>query len=81
MKDLAIALALTLLAQAMIALTSSTLPVLAPVAQADVGVAASSIGIFSALIYAAAALSALFGGTLIARCGAVRSVSASTDCY
>ena len=72
MKDLAVALALTLLAQATIALTASTLAVLAPVAQADVGVAASSIGIFSALIYATAALSALFGGTLIARRGAVR---------
>lgn len=72
MKDLALALALTLLAQSTISLTASTLAVLAPVAQADVGVAASSIGIFSALIYATAALSALFGGTLIARRGAVR---------
>lgn len=72
MKDLALALALTLLAQSTISLTASTLAVLAPVAQADVGVAASSIGIFSALIYATAALSALFGGTLIARHGAVR---------
>ena len=71
MKDLAIALALTLLAQAAIALTASTLAVLAPVAPADVGVAASAIGIFAALIYATATLSALFGGTLIARCGAI----------
>jgi MFS family permease len=72
MKDLVIALALMVLAQAMISMAVFTPAVLAPVAQADVGVAASSIGIFTALIYATAALSAPLGGTFIARRGAVR---------
>ena len=72
MKDLVVVLALTLLAQAMISMMALTPAVLAPVAQADVGVAASSIGIFTALVYAAAMLSAPLGGTFIARRGAVR---------
>ncbi len=43
MRDLAIALALTLLAQATIALTATTLAVLAPVAQADVAFSAAMV--------------------------------------
>jgi len=72
MKDLIVAVALTLLVQAMISMTVVAPAVLAPVAQADVGVAARSIGIFAAVIYAAAALSAPLGGSLVARHGAVR---------
>ena len=72
MKDLVVALTLTLLVQALVSATVYTVAVLAPVAQADVGVAASSIGIFTALVYAVAALSAPLGGTIIARHGALR---------
>lgn len=72
MKDLVVVLALTLLAQAMISMTAFTPAVLAPVAQADIGVAASSIGIFTALIYATASISAPLSGIFIARRGAVR---------
>ena len=72
MRDLAVALALTLAVQAMVSMTVVAPAVLAPVTQADVGLAASSIGIFTALIYVTAMLSAPLGGTFIARCGAVR---------
>lgn len=72
MKDLVVALALTLLVQALVSAAVYTVAVLAPVAQSDVGVTASSIGIFTALVYAVAALSAPLGGTYIARHGALR---------
>ena len=72
MKDLIVALALTLVVQAMISMAAFTPAILAPVAQADIGVTASSIGIFTALIYIVASLSAPVGGTFIARHGAVR---------
>ncbi len=72
MKELGVALALTLLVQALVSATVYAPAVLAPVAQGDAGVAASSIGIFIALIYGVAALSAPLGGTLIARHGALR---------
>jgi len=75
MKDLVVALTLTLLVQALVSATVYTVAVLAPVAQADVGVAASSIGIFTALVYAVAAL-------LAARSlrGTAPFASASTVC-
>lgn len=72
MKDLVIALALTVLVQALVSMAMFTPAVLAPVAQADAGVAASSIGIFTALVYALAAVSAPLGGSFVARRGAVR---------
>ena len=72
MRDLAIALALTLAVQAMISTSVVAPAVLAPVAQSDVGLAASSIGIFTALIYVTAMFSAPLGGTLVARYGAIR---------
>lgn len=72
MKELVVALALTLLVQALVSMAVYTVAVLAPVAQGDVGVAASSIGIFTAMIYAVAALSAPLGGSYIARHGALR---------
>jgi MFS family permease len=72
MKDLVVALTLTLLVQALVSATVYAPAVLAPVAQGDAGVAASSIGIFTALIYGVAALSAPLGGTFIARHGALR---------
>lgn len=72
MKELAFALTLTVLVQALVSATVYAPAILAPAAQSDTGVAASSIGIFIALIYAMAALSAPVGGTFIARHGALR---------
>src|SRR5258706_2854508 len=72
MKELAFALTLTVLVQALVSATVYAPAILAPAAQSDTGVSASSIGIFTALIYTMAALSAPVGGTFIARHGALR---------
>lgn len=47
-------------------------PVLAALAEADIGVPASAVGIFTAIVYFAAASSSLLSGMLIARLGPVR---------
>ncbi|HEV2008718.1 MAG TPA: MFS transporter, partial [Burkholderiales bacterium] len=72
MRELAFALTLTVLVQALVSATVYAPAILAPAAQSDTGIAASSIGIFTAMIYAMAALSAPVGGTFIARHGALR---------
>lgn len=72
MRELAFALTLTVLVQALVSATVYAPAILAPAAQSDTGLAASSIGIFTAMIYAMAALSAPVGGTFIARHGALR---------
>ncbi len=72
MKELAVALGLTLVVQAMVSAAVFAPAVLAPAVQADAGVAASAIGIFTAIIYGTAAFAAPLGGTFIARFGAVR---------
>lgn len=58
--------------QVLCALVIYVPPVLAPVAQADVGVPASAVGVVTSLIFAAATLAALLSGTTIARHGALR---------
>src|SRR5438045_2539443 len=72
MKDLAVALAVTLLVQSTVSLAVFTPAILTPTAHRDIGVAASSIGIFTALMYTLATLSAPMGGSFISRLGAVR---------
>lgn len=72
MKALVVALLATLAVQASMAMAVFTPAILVPSAHGDIGVAASAIGIFTALIYALASLSALIGGTFVARFGAVR---------
>src|ERR1035437_1913014 len=72
MKELVVALALTVLVQAVLSLTVYSPAVLAPVAQADIGIAASSIGIFTALIYGMATWCAPWGSTFVARQGPIR---------
>src|SRR3954469_7777557 len=46
--------------------------VLAPAAQADVGVGASTVGIFVSIVFAAAAFAAPLGGGQVVRYGPVR---------
>ena len=65
-------LAVTLAVQILAAVVLYVPPVLAPVAQAEVGVRASSVGIVTALIFAAATFAALRSGPAIARRGALR---------
>ena len=72
MRDLVVALIATLAVQTFASFSVFTPPILAPMAQTDVGVAASAIGIFTSCIYFLATLSAPIGGTFVARHGPVR---------
>ena len=66
------ALAATMLAQAMVAMAVSTIPVLAPALAETFGVSARWIGFYSSLAFAGGIVSALIGGALARRIGAVR---------
>lgn len=72
MKALIIALLATLASQSLSSVAVFTPAVLAPAASGDIGIAATAIGVFSAIIYLLASLSAPIGGTYVARYGAVR---------
>ncbi len=72
MKDLIVATTLTMLVQALVSMTVFTTAVLAPAAHAEIGVPANAIGVFTALIYFAAAYVAPLGGALVARHGPLR---------
>jgi MFS family permease len=65
-------LAVTLAIQVLAALVLYVPPVLAPAAQAEVGVRAAAVGVVTALIFAAATFAALRSGPAIARHGALR---------
>ena len=65
-------LLVTLAVQIQASLVVFTPPILAPVAQVDVGVSAASVGLVTALIYLSSVPSALFSGVLISRLGAIR---------
>jgi len=70
-------LAVTLAVQVLTAVVLYVPPVLAPAAQADVGVRASSVGIVTALIFVSATFAALKSGPAIARHGALRMSQSS----
>jgi MFS family permease len=59
--------------QVMIAFTSQTGPVVAPVAAKDLGVEAHLVGYYVAVAYACAATAGLVSGNFIARYGAIRT--------
>ena len=71
-RALVVAVAITTLVQALVSVAVFAPPLLAPVAQADFGVSASTIGIVITLMYVAASLSAPYGGPLVARHGPLR---------
>jgi len=71
-RELVIALTLATLAQTLISMAVYAPAVLAPAAQAEIGVTANSIGIFTALIFVAAAFAAPLGGASVVRKGPVR---------
>lgn len=73
MKGVAWPLTITMAIQAMVSLVVYTPPVLAPVAQAEIGLPASAVGIVTALIYLAATFTAFSSGNLINRFGAMRA--------
>jgi len=72
MRALILPTAMTTLVQALVSLMIFTPAVLAPAAQSAVGIPASAIGIYTALIYIAATLSAPLSGAVIARRGPLR---------
>lgn len=72
MKGTVLPLVVTLAIQAFVSMTSATVPVFAPVAAADIGVAVNCVGIFVALIYVGGMLSSLVSGDIILRYGALR---------
>ena len=65
-----------LLLQTLSTMMFLTVPVLAPVLAAELGIAASTIGIYSALVFAAAMFVSMAVGTLILRYGAIRTAQA-----
>jgi len=73
MNGVAVSVVLTLAIQSMVSMAVFTPPVLAPVAAMDLGLAASSAGISTALIYGAAAFAAPASGSFIARLGPMRT--------
>ena len=66
-------LIVTMAIQALVSLVVYTPPVLAPVAQSEIGLPASAVGIVTALIYLAATFTAFSAGNLINRFGAMRA--------
>jgi len=72
MTSFLLALIITLAVQVQASLVVFTPPILAPVAQYDVGVSAAAVGLVTALIYASSVPAALFSGRIIAQFGAIR---------
>jgi MFS family permease len=67
-----VSLVITLAIQVLASMAVLTIPVLAPEAAATTGVPAALVGVFMALVYAAAMLSSLASGNLVTRYGAIR---------
>jgi MFS family permease len=65
-------LAITLAVQAMVSMALLTLPVMAPVVAAALGVSAALVGVYVALVYAGAMAASLAAGAAVARFGAIR---------
>ena len=72
MRAVAIPLATTLAVQALVSMAALTAPVLAPEAASALGIPATLVGVFVALIYVGAMLSSLASGNLVVRYGAIR---------
>ncbi len=73
MNGIVLSVVLTLLIQAMVSMAVFTPPVLAPVAASALGLANSSAGLSTAIIYFGAALAALVSAGFIARLGPLRT--------
>jgi len=73
MKGVVWPLIVTMAIQALVSLVVYTPPVLAPVAQSEIGVPARAVGIVTALIYLAAMFTAFSAGNIINRFGAMRA--------
>ena len=65
-------LAVTLAIQALVSMAVITVPVLAPALGAALSVSPTLVGVYIAMVYAAAMLASLSGGAVVARYGAIR---------
>lgn len=65
-------LAVTLAIQALVSMAVITVPVLAPALAAELSVSPALVGVYIALVYAAAMLASLAGGAMVSRFGAIR---------
>lgn len=65
-------LVVTLTIQAMVSMVAVTVPVLAPSAAPDIGISATSVGLFVSLIYIGSMLSSLWSSNYIVRFGPLR---------
>ncbi|HLR12882.1 MAG TPA: MFS transporter [Burkholderiaceae bacterium] len=67
-----LALSITLVIQALTSLAVLTAPILAPAASPDIGLPATQVGTFVALVYGASMVASLSSGDFVARYGALR---------
>jgi len=67
-----LALAVTLVIQAMVAMALLTLPVMAPVAARALSVSPALVGVYVSVTYAGAMTASLLGGDTVRRLGAIR---------
>jgi MFS family permease len=72
MRTLFVPIAATTAVQTLVSMTVFSPALLAPAAQHEIGVGAAAIGIFTAIIYVAATLTAPLGGALVRRFGPLR---------
>lgn len=72
MNGVVVPLATTLAVQALVSMAALTAPVLAPAAASELGIPATLVGVFVALIYIGAMISSLASGNLVVRFGAIR---------
>jgi MFS family permease len=72
MRSTVLPLATTLAVQALVSMAVFTVPVVAPVAAADVGIAAAYVGMYIAIVYGVSMVSSLACGDLIRKVGAIR---------
>jgi MFS family permease len=71
-RDTLFPLAATTLVQLLVAMAVVAVPVLAPAASADIGIATGYVGLFIAIVYGCAMASTLLAGTFVQRYGAIR---------
>ena len=65
-------LGVMLLIQSMTSICGAAIPVLAPAIAPDAGVAAADVGLYTMVLYACGMVSAMVGGALVPRLGAIR---------
>jgi MFS family permease len=71
-RDFVVQLTAMMAVQSVITMGMYTVPVLAPAIASDIGIPATSIGIYTSLVYIVCVFSALLGGGLVPRYGALR---------